>query len=76
MVQGKSGKGKLEASCNQSRSSGVNRVSVRLKISLPVAEPARGKLQSAQGSFMPRVVLQEGLWLLQRFRISGMFFLL
>lgn len=48
----KSGKGKLEASCNQSRFSGVNRVSVRLKISLPVAEPshrAREESQSAQG---------------------------
>lgn len=50
MVRGKSGKGKLEASCNQSRFSGVNRVSVRLKISLPVAElshRAREELQLA-----------------------------
>ena len=76
MVQGKSGRGKLKASCNQSRFPGVNRVSVRLKISLLVAEPSHGageEPQLAPGWLMPRVAPQEGLWLLRRFVASGTF---
>lgn len=45
-VRGRSGEGKLKASCNQSRFPGVNRVSLRLKISLPVAEPSHGAEES------------------------------
>lgn len=54
MVRGKSGKGKLEASCNQSRFSAVNRVSVRLKISLPVAEPSQGRAAIGTGLIYAR----------------------
>lgn len=69
MVRGKSGRGKLKPSCNQSRFPGVNKVSVRLKISLPVAELSHGAgevPQTAPGWLMPgwAVAAVEvcGLW--------------
>lgn len=78
-VGGKPGGGKLKASCNQSRFPGVNRVSVRLKISLPVADRSHGpreEPQSAPGWLTPRAALPEGLWPLRRFVASGTFLLL
>lgn len=72
-------RGKLKASCNQSRFPGVNRVSARLKISFPADERSHGageEPRSAPGWLTPRVAPREGLWPLRRFAASGMFLIL